>query len=192
MLTNFPLYSLLLAFRDPSKLHGGLVLDLCLPGQPLLNRRPSYRESLGQLYRRTFGSISNVPRALRRSFSNSDVGVWSDPVDSFDAAESEPPGIPKSTYLFMRNRPLVWSRILLQYWTILRTIFSGYTPSLVLKQLLWGDNFRPPRSQVRHECALLILAFVLLFVLVPSSARGRSLVSRILAVFEDLVRERPS
>lgn len=161
VLNHFPLFTLMLRFKDPLRLPGGIRLDI---------RTPIVNESLfSRLSRTPTGSksstpaVSGTPRLRSRDSSSSQTGmaptlafsmtssfdkplvpeILSRRLSQFLHSPSTFDEIPVTTYLHLYNIPIPVSSIFFQYLLLWRRLTAHYISWRVIKYLVYGEPIKP-------------------------------------------------
>ncbi|KAG0200008.1 phosphatidylinositol N-acetylglucosaminyltransferase subunit gpi1 [Mortierella sp. GBA30] len=162
-LNHFPLFAIMLRFKDPDRLPGGLRLEVC-PERFFFDRATPLRWVVSSLrsvsaeiqpqnhqqhqqHPLYFGAPSNYNRHQDHQNPMSHMGLHGGLSDASVSPELE--RIPRSvSYLFLTNSPLPTSAIFFQYSVLWKRLSSHYFTLHVLKCLLMGETIRSiPRLQ---------------------------------------------
>ncbi|CAG8778424.1 4583_t:CDS:2, partial [Acaulospora morrowiae] len=156
-LNHFPLFAIMLRFKDPERLPGGLRFEICNPNYfapqgiarvvqgiksfwPRSDRydAPDTRINAQRLIEPQKTTRIRKNRMMTAIKENADSGVFSiDP--TFHAKQSFPQRV---SYLFMQNLPIPLSAIFFQYLLLWKQLSSHYFSFYVLRCLVSGETIK--------------------------------------------------
>ncbi|KAL1918061.1 uncharacterized protein VTP21DRAFT_3327 [Calcarisporiella thermophila] len=140
-LNHFPLFAIMLRFKDPDRLSGGLRLEIC-PEDYFYN----YQRPLLGAWRRVLSALG-LRRATRKQSSWRTTNTMPPPSLKNGMIDFED-GENQVSYIFMWNLPIPLSAIFFQYMLLWKRLSSHYCSWSVVRCFFLGETIRPsPRLQ---------------------------------------------
>ncbi|KAJ3288553.1 phosphatidylinositol N-acetylglucosaminyltransferase subunit gpi1 [Borealophlyctis nickersoniae] len=144
---HFPLFALMLRFKDGKRLPAGIRFDICKPDaiaprrwwRPW-HRPPATRKQSGDTLK---SSPNPPPRATRRT-KNARKKETSGTLTALDW-DARPPG---TTYLYIKSVPMDFTSLFYQYQYLFSRVWTHHMSSKVIASLFTGETIeRLPRLQ---------------------------------------------
>ncbi|KAG0170356.1 phosphatidylinositol N-acetylglucosaminyltransferase subunit gpi1 [Apophysomyces sp. BC1015] len=143
---HFPLFAIMLRFKDPDRLPGGLHFKMFSHDDFLLTHH-YYRHHLQRLRARLRQLWKDKAARTRRKSVRFRIPALL-PARDINGSPSSADSGRNGAYLWMRNMPIPFSAIFFQYMLLWKRLSAHYFSAYVLRCLLYGEPIKPiPKLQ---------------------------------------------
>ncbi|OZJ02306.1 hypothetical protein BZG36_05196 [Bifiguratus adelaidae] len=142
-LNHFPLFAIMLRFKDPGRLPGGIQLSICPTTQFSYRKISLYRwyAQISHFSAKQPAARPTITPSLPHKDRNNANRDGKTPALYHTTANSP-------NYLYLKNLPIPFSAIFFQYLLLWKRLSAHYFSSYVFRCLLYGEPIRPiPRLQ---------------------------------------------